>query len=265
MSNLDVIVQRSSCHKTNKSTFAFWANCWWKIKYFSMQRTKLSTSQRCGIKCPLLCFPLLGHWVIQCHSKLLQRMLWLCLIPHASIIHGCLSLGSELWALRVRPRKEPKTSLCFRSTVLKAMLLNNVGISLKFGSSDLAFEPFLKTARSNPSTGTVPNVLYSIFGSDGSKCIPVLRGSVRFWHGYHSMPKQDPPSLIQLFSFHFCGTSILDAGAVVEILFKLVSPCSGLHVTTTVVAACCTSDSKLWAACQCVCELHEQILQRLIL
>lgn len=59
------------------------------------------------------------------------------------------------------------------------------------------------------------------------------------------MPKQDPPSLIQLFSFHFCGTSILDAGAVVEILFKLVSPCSGLHVTTTVVAACCTSDSKL--------------------
>jgi hypothetical protein len=78
------------------------------------------------------------------------------------------------------------------------------------------------------------------------------------------MPKQDPPNLIQLFSFHFCGTSILDAGAVVEILFKLVSPCTSLHVTT-VVAVCCTSDSKLWAACQCVCELHEQILQRLIL
>lgn len=83
------------------------------------------------------------------------------------------------------------------------MLLNNVGISLKFGSSDLAFKASLKTPRSNPSTGTVPNVMYSIFESDGSKCIPVLRGSVRFWHGYHSMPKQDPPNLIQLFSFHF--------------------------------------------------------------
>jgi hypothetical protein len=66
------------------------------------------------------------------------------------------------------------------------------------------------------------------------------------------MPKQDPPSLIQLFSLHFCGTSILDAGAVVEILFKLVRPCSGLHVTTTVVAACCTSDSKA-LGCMSMC------------
>jgi hypothetical protein len=73
MSNLDVIVPRNSCHKTNKSTFVFWANCWWKIKYFNMLRTKLSTSQRCGIKCPLLCSPLLGHWVIQCHSKLFAK------------------------------------------------------------------------------------------------------------------------------------------------------------------------------------------------
>jgi hypothetical protein len=54
--------------------------------------------------------------------------------------------------------------------------------------------------------------------------------------------------------FHsfFVETSILDAGAVVEILIKSVSPCSSLHVTTTVVAVCCTSDSTLWAACQCV-------------
>ncbi len=39
---------------------------------------------------------------------------------------------------------------------------------------------------------------------------------------------------------------------MVEILFKLVSPCTSLHVTTTVVAVYCTSDSKLWAGCQCV-------------
>jgi len=112
MSNLDVSVQRNSSHKTNKSTFAFRANCWWKIKYFNMQKTKLSTSQRCGIKCPLLCSPLLGHWVIQCHSELLQRMVWFCLIPHASKAHGHLSLGSD----QERSQKPPCASgaLCSR-------------------------------------------------------------------------------------------------------------------------------------------------------
>jgi len=57
--------------------------------------------------------------------------------------------------------------------------------------------------------------------------------------------------------FHsiFVETSILGAGAVVEILFKLVSPCTSLHVTTTVVAVYCTSDSKLWAGVN-VCGIY---------